>query len=122
MKFDKSTASPRLTSFESTLEISRRRDMTSRVSRLAILHIIGFGPFVAFRASTLWAMSISLIEMFQAIAPKRRAQSFVVSIVGFLDPVSNLVHTDQFNIAAVTVLDQIINCTSHFVNSSPKKV
>ena len=53
MEFDKPAASPRPTAFGSTLEISRRRDMTSaRVSRLTNLQVIDFGPFVAFRADT----------------------------------------------------------------------
>jgi len=69
MEFDNSAASPRPTSFGSTLGISRRRDMTSsRISRLTNLHIIGFGPFVALRTGTRWARSISLIEMLQPIA------------------------------------------------------
>ena len=69
MGFNNSTASPRPTSFGSTLETSCRRDMTSsRISRLTNLHIIGFRPFVALCAGTRWAMSIRLIEMLQPIA------------------------------------------------------
>ena len=69
MEFDNSAASPRSTSFGSTLDISRRRDMTSsRISCLTDLHMIDFGPFVALRAGTRWAMSISFIEMLQPIA------------------------------------------------------
>ena len=69
MGFNNSAASLRPTSFGSTLDISRRRDMTSsRIRRLTNLRIIGFRPFVALRAGTQWAMSISLIEMLQPIA------------------------------------------------------
>lgn len=54
MEFDNSAASPRPTSFGSTLDISRRRDMTSsRISRLTNLRTIGFGPFVALRAGII---------------------------------------------------------------------
>ena len=64
MEIEKSAASPRPTSFGSILEISRRHYMTSsHVSLLTNPHMIGFGPFVAFRAGTRWAMSISLIQM-----------------------------------------------------------
>ena len=91
MELDKSVPSPRPTLIGSTLEFSRRRYMTSsRVSRLTNLHMIGSGAFVAFRAGTRWAMSISLIEMLRPIAPKMQAQSFVVSVAGYLDPVSSI--------------------------------
>ena len=89
MELDKSAASPGPTLIGSTLEFSRRRyTSSSRVSRLTNLHMIGFEPFVAFRAGTQWAMSISLIEMLGPIAPKMQAQSFVVSVPGSLDPVT----------------------------------
>ena len=64
--------------------------MPSRVSRLTNLHIIAFGPFLAFRAGTQWAMSLSLIEILQPLASKmhekRNTEFLVVSVVGFLDP------------------------------------
>ena len=66
---------------------------SSRVSRLTNLHMIGFGPFVAFRVGTRWAMSISLTEMLRPIAPNIQAQSFVVSVAGSLDPVSAILGT-----------------------------
>ena len=57
MEFDKSAASSRPAYFKPTLEISRRRDITSsRVTCLTDLQMIGFGPFVAFRAGTQWAL------------------------------------------------------------------
>ena len=59
MELDKSAASPGPTLIGSTLEFSRRRyTSSSRVSRLTNLHMIGFEPFVAFRAGTQWATSI----------------------------------------------------------------
>jgi len=59
VEFEKSAAPPRPTYFGSTPEISRRHDVTSScVSRLKNLYMIGFGPFVAFRAGTRWAMPI----------------------------------------------------------------
>ena len=86
MEFDKSAASPRPAYFRSTLEISRRRDTTSsRLTWLINLHMIGFGPFVAFRAGTRWALSISLIKMLKPIASNMRTESFVVSIAGSFD-------------------------------------
>lgn len=85
MEFDKSAASPRPAYFGSTLEISRRRDTTSRVTCLTNLQTIGFGPFEAFRAGTRWALSISLMKMLKPMASNMRTQSFVVSIAGSLD-------------------------------------
>ena len=87
MKFDKSAASPRPAYFGSTLEISCRRHTTfSRVTCLTNLQLIGFGPFVAFRAGTRWALPISLIKMLKPIASNIRTKCFVVSIAGSLDP------------------------------------
>ena len=86
MEFDKSAASPRPAYFGSTLGISRQRDTTSsRVTCLTILQMIGFGPLVAFRAGTRWALSISLIKMLKPIASNMRTESFVVSIAGSFD-------------------------------------
>ena len=53
--------------------------MPSRVSRLTNLHMIAFGPFLAFRAGTQWAMSISLIEILQHIASKMQEKRNRVS-------------------------------------------
>jgi len=106
VEFEKSAAPPRPTYFGSTPEISRRHDVTSScVSRLKNLYMIGFGPFVAFRAGTRWAMPIVTAYSFKDASTEFRR----VYRRPFRSCLSNIGHTDQFNIKAVTVLDQTVN-------------
>jgi len=77
--------------------------------------MIGFRPFVAFRSGTRWALS--LIELLKPIALDMQTQSRL-----FRSCLSNLGHIGQFNIKDVTVLDQIIDFNSHFVDSSAQEV
>ena len=104
------------------LQPLQKRHMTSLVSRLTNLHMIGFGPFAAFRG-TRWAMLMSLIELdVTAQGLKMRTQRLFVCIYKALRSCfSNLGHTHHF-IKAVTVLDQISNFNSHFVDRRAKKV
>ena len=103
MEFDKSAASPRPAYFGSSLEISRRRVTTfSRVTCLTNLQMIGFGPFVAFRAihvqycqldsigknrsSILPICSIWRIEKFLDDPPSRVFYPTIASISLVSDP------------------------------------
>ena len=112
MELDKSAASPMPAYFGSILEICRRRDTTSsRVTCLTNLQMIGFGPFVAFRAGTRWGPVDIINQDVEAYSFKYANTEFRrVYSRFFRTCMSNLGHTGQFNVKAViTVLDQTIN-------------
>ena len=91
---------------------------SSRVSRLTNLLMIGFGPFVAFRAGHVDVINgdVTAHSFKDANTIFRRVYSRLLRSC-----LSNIGHTDKFNIKAVTVLDQIINFNSRFVDWGAKK-